>query len=327
VEVIGEDAGLGRAELAALLAVVQGSGMEEVAPLAFRARVPRGSAEEIARRGGLMRHVGLELSRAGSVEDLDLTTLAVKGTFAVRATVLAGAPAGTRSPDIERAVGALVKGGRVDLLDPQHVLRVFVGETAHLTHEVYDRALDDFEERAVKHRPFFKPVSLHPKFARALVNLTQVHDGQHLLDPFCGTGGVLIEAGLVGARPVGIDAEPETAAGARKNLEHFGLLGVPVHEGRAKDASALVGHRVSGIATDPPYGQSASTLKMGARAVIEESAAGLAEVLESGGRVALCVPDPAMAEPLEGPLVRELAIAQRVHSSLTRHYLVYRKGS
>jgi tRNA (guanine10-N2)-dimethyltransferase len=325
VEVTGDHPALAEAELRAIFEVVQGEGLEAIGPLTFRGRLPRGGAEEIARRGGLLRYVGVELARAASPEAIEPGALTVKGTYAVRASLLEGAPEGLRSADLERALGARVKGGRVDLLAPHHVFRVFVAAQTHFTHEVYDRSADDFEERAVKHRPYFQPISLHPKFARALVNLTQVHDGQHLLDPFCGTGGILIEAALVGAHPVGIDVEPEAARGAALNLEHFGVLGTPVHAGRARDARTIVGGEVAAIATDPPYGRSATTLKMGPRAVIEESAPGLAEVLRPGGRVALCVPDLSLTEPLEDFFVRELAIAQRVHASLTRNYVVLQR--
>jgi tRNA (guanine10-N2)-dimethyltransferase len=325
VQFTGDHLELARAELDALLEVVQGEGAEEIAPGLVRVKVPRGTAEEVARRAGLARTMAVELARADTAEGLDTSGIAVKGTFAVRATVLDGAPEGARAPDIERAVGAKIKGGRVDLLDPQHVFRVFVGKDARLGHEIYDRASDDFEERAVKHRPFFQPVSLHPKFARALVNLTAVHDGQHLLDPFCGTAGVLIEAGLCGAHPVGIDIEPEAAEGARLNLEHFGVLGATVVAGDAADAPRLIGHRVAAVATDPPYGRSATTKKVGARRVLEMTAAGIAEVLEPGGRLAIIVPERDMLAPFERLLKLHKLVAQRVHASLTRNYAIFEK--
>lgn len=325
-EVTGEHPDLARAELEAILEVVGGSGLSPFAPLVFTAQVPPGGAEEVARRGGLLRRVGTALSQADSFEELSPGALQVEGTFAVRATTVEGAPGLLKSAAVERAIGARFKGARVDLLAPAHTFRAYVGASAILTHEVYDRQSDDFEERAVKHRPYFKPVSLHPKFARVLVNLTRVHDGQTLLDPFCGTGGILIEAGLVGARPVGIDADEGAAAGARQNLDHFGVLGAQVHHGRARDAARLLAGQTAAIATDPPYGRASSTLKAGARAVIEDSAAGLAEALVEGGRLALCLPDLALAGPLEAFLSREFTIGQKVHASLTRHYLVLRKG-
>src|SRR6266571_1162291 len=65
--------------------------------------------------------------------------LEVKGTYAVRATVLPNAPEKTSASAVEREVGGRMKGGRVNLVNPAHVFRVFVGKRAWLTHEVYDR--------------------------------------------------------------------------------------------------------------------------------------------------------------------------------------------
>ena len=324
-ELTGDHPELARAELEAVLEVVGGEELAEVAPLVFAARVPQGGAEEVARRGGLLRRVGTVLSKAPRYEDLDAEGLKVSGTFAVRATLLEGAAATTRSAEVEKAIGARMKGGRVNLVAPAHTFRAYVGEGAWLTHEVYDRESDDFDERAVKHRPFFRPVSLHPKFARAMVNLTRVHDGEALLDPFCGTGGLLIEAGLVGVHPVGIDADAEAAEGARQNLEHFGVLGARIYHAQAKEAPTLLEGPVPAITTDPPYGRSSSTLKTGARATIEDSAQGLVDALAPGGRLAICVPESDLAAPLVDRLELERSIAQRVHASLTKNYMVLRK--
>lgn len=327
VHLTGDTPELGRAELDALVAIVQGEGLEEVEQGLFRVRVPRSTGDEVGRRVGLARSLGVELARADTTAALDTTGIKVAGTFAVRATLLEGAPSGATAPAIEKEVGSRLKGGRVDLSEPQHVFRVYVGKSAHLTHELYDRSNDDFEERAVKHRPYFKPVSLHPKYARALVNLTRAHDGQALLDPFCGTAGILIEAGLCGMRPYGIDVEHEAVEGARRNLDEFGVLGAEVHHGDAADAHALLGRKVNAVATDPPYGRSSTTMKVGAREVLENSADGLVEALEPGGRLAIIVPELEMLAPFEARMTRELLVPQRVHASLTRHYAVFRASS
>ncbi|NIP34812.1 MAG: methyltransferase domain-containing protein, partial [Thermoplasmata archaeon] len=73
------------------------------------------------------------------------------------------------------------------------------------------------------HRPFSHPISLHPKYARAMVNLAKVPLGGRILDPFCGTGGVLIEAALLGYEPLGSDIDPRMVEGSRRNLEAMGL--------------------------------------------------------------------------------------------------------
>ncbi len=70
---------------------------------------------------------------------------------------------------------------------------------------------------------FFHPGVLMPRVARALANLSGIKPGELFLDPFCGTAGILIEAGLMGARVIGVDAQEKLVEGARMNLEAFKL--------------------------------------------------------------------------------------------------------
>jgi tRNA (guanine10-N2)-dimethyltransferase len=79
----------------------------------------------------------------------------------------------------------------------------------------------DYGDRKPTDRPFFQPGSMDPLLARAVCNLARVDPGDRVLDPMCGTGGVLIEAGLLGARPLGTDAQSKMVRGARQNLAHF----------------------------------------------------------------------------------------------------------
>jgi len=66
------------------------------------------------------------------------------------------------------------------------------------------------------------PSSLHPRLARAMINLTGIEKGI-IYDPFCGAGGILIEAGLMGFHPVGIDIDPLQIKRAKKNIAHYGV--------------------------------------------------------------------------------------------------------
>lgn len=79
----------------------------------------------------------------------------------------------------------------------------------------------DFGERQPTDKPFFQPGSMDPLLARALANIAGARPGRTLLDPMCGTGGLLAEAGLVGADVVGIDAQWKMVRGARRNLGHY----------------------------------------------------------------------------------------------------------
>src|SRR5688572_5460589 len=49
------------------------------------------------------------------------------------------------------------------------------------------------------------PARLHPATARILVDVV---GGDNLLDPFCGSGTVLVEAQAAGAHAIGVDLNP-----------------------------------------------------------------------------------------------------------------------
>ncbi len=49
---------------------------------------------------------------------------------------------------------------------------------------------------------------MHPQLARALINLCGVYKNSKVLDPFCGSGTVLVEAAIRGADCYGVDSSP-----------------------------------------------------------------------------------------------------------------------
>ena len=106
-----------------------------------------------------------------------------------------------------------------------------------------------FDDRKGHKRPSLHPSTLHPQLARCLVNLTGIEHGK-ILDPFCGSGGILLEAGLLGFEPIGYDIDPEMIIRARKNLDYFHLKNYML---ACKDATTI--HQpFSYMATDLPYG-------------------------------------------------------------------------
>ncbi|MBI4447875.1 methyltransferase domain-containing protein [Candidatus Woesearchaeota archaeon] len=106
-----------------------------------------------------------------------------------------------------------------------------------------------FFDRRPHLRPGFSPVSLHPKLARAVVNLTGVKKNQVLLDPFCGTGGILIEAGLVGCRVVGCDLDELMLEKTEENLKFYGIKKYKLKLG---DATKIF-FKADAVVTDLPY--------------------------------------------------------------------------
>lgn len=88
---------------------------------------------------------------------------------------------------------------------------LLVGETIEVT--------DPFELKKLDvERPVQRPIlSIPPRLARIMVNLTEVRKG-NFLDPFCGIGTVVQELVLQGLSPYGSDRDPERIKDAKKNL-------------------------------------------------------------------------------------------------------------
>ncbi|HUU78950.1 MAG TPA: THUMP domain-containing protein [candidate division Zixibacteria bacterium] len=124
--------------------------------------------------------------------------------------------------------------------------------------EVFARQKGSFENRRPDLRPFFKPGTLEPRFARLMVNLAQATPGEILLDPFCGPGGILIEGALIGCNLIGSDLDNKMLKGARTNISHFSPN--IKFDFLMADAKQLpFTNKIKSIATDPPYGRSTST--------------------------------------------------------------------
>jgi len=105
----------------------------------------------------------------------------------------------------------------------------------------------DFEQRRAHLRPAMHPSSLHPRLARCMVNLTGIRKGT-IIDPFCGTGGILIEAGLMGFNVEGYDIERDMVEMAEKNLDSFKIS----HKLAKKDATAI-SKKMNYVVSDLPY--------------------------------------------------------------------------
>jgi tRNA (guanine10-N2)-dimethyltransferase len=164
---------------------------------------------------------------------------------------------GEDSKDIERQVGGELENesNSVDLENPEDELAVYRKGDEYILGEIVediDRGL--FEKRSNEKRPFSSPVSLDPVTARLLVNLSGIEPCGKLLDPFCGTGGILIEAGLCGVAVHGRDASQEMVSGSRKNLEEYGIINHDIRHAEVSKSGEDV-EEFDAVVTDLPYGK------------------------------------------------------------------------
>jgi len=227
--------------------------------------------------------------------------------------------------ELERIVGGSIKGDKVDLKTPRIHINAFLTSDAFVMGKLFlgiKRSL--LEKRNPKHRPFFHPSSLMPKLSRTLCNICGVMEGVRLLDPFCGAGGLLIEAGLLGAEVFGIDIDEQMVLGSRRNLSYYGVKG-SVELG---DATNL---KLDGlfdvVLTDPPYGRSSTTKGMDLGVLYSKAASSIFRALKKNGAACMISPEDVRLEEIALKAGFEVAEVHhvRVHRSLTRKIAVFKK--
>jgi len=227
---------------------------------------------------------------------------------------------------LEQKIGGCIyrKGFRANLKNPDVEFRVILSEKAVLGTLLSSIDRSAYEARNPQNKPFFHPGVLMPRVARALVNLSGIKPGEIFMDPFCGTAGILVEAGLVGAKVIGIDAQEKLVLGARMNLEAF-ELDYALMDGDACRIS-LKEATIDAVVTDPPYGRSAAILAESLEKLYSCALEEIQRVLKPGG-IAVVVSDKDALEygRKAGLNVLEIHV-QRVHRSLTRTITIFQKS-
>ena len=244
-----------------------------------------------------------------------------EGTFAVRGKRFEGMMKDIDSQAVIRKLGGVLsKTNDVDLKEPKNEVRILMSDRLHvfLGERTVDRNI--LETRKVGERPFFSPISLHPRYARALINLTGVKKGGTVLDPFCGTGGIVIEAAFMGMKAVASDFDPEMIAGTEENMDYYGLS---MHDCDVLDISDIAERfgEVDAVATDPPYGRSTHTGGEDIESIYRRAMKSIGEVLRNGGSAGVVLPHPID----DNRLKLQSMFVQRVHGSLSRHYHIFKK--
>jgi len=250
-------------------------------------------------------------------------------SFAVRVKHVKSYSSRLNGMTLEKKIGAIIVGKgigkRVDLRRPD---KIFIGILTSgrflFGLKLAEIPAKPFVERRPRKRPFFHPSAMQAKLARCMVNLAQPKTGDLVLDPFCGTGTMLIEAALIGCQVLGLDVQRRMARGTRRNMIHFGIKpdGLIV-----ADARSIPIVRVDCIVTDPPYGTSSTTLKRTTKQIIEEVLKDVYSLLKKGRIICMAAPrkiDIAKVGTTLGYKHLESHFVY-VHRSLTREIAVFEK--
>lgn len=178
--------------------------------------------------------------------------------------------------------------------------QVLIGHTIAIQN-IDDWTLRDRQKPAVDPRHGMLP----PKVARMLINLALPigAEGKRVLDPFCGTGTVVMEALMLGAEGIGSDLRVEAVGQTQKNCEWLSQAYHKNFTFRAVTSDAthltpeLLGGKVDAIATEgylgplTPRPGAVPNLFKGLEKLYKGAFKQWTEVLVPGARVCIALPN------------------------------------
>jgi len=246
-----------------------------------------------------------------------------EGSFAVRARNLGRGVCDLSRREIEAEIGARISGKcrPVALEDPEFEISVLLAGQDDSSGYWDDTQQNDlilwglrngkfagtYKGTSPTDRPFFKPVTLDPRLARLMVSLSfSCNPPSMIVDPFCGTGGIAIEASLLGLDVLASDLDSRMVEGTKSNLDwamgsgSYKIERCPadsIHEiwGQVEDCSFVF---------DPPYGRNAWTSEDGLDVFL--GALSSAGKMCPGGTI--CTMLPSSPDALDGPLSEEVQV-------------------
>lgn len=290
--------------------------------------------ETLTRRLGYTHEVHEVISEF-DLKDLDEIILAIDWedyideNFAVRVKRF---DSEVNTTDMERKVGSLILNSlngtniKVKLNKPNTLIKlVCFKDKVYLCIERIKLNKKHFEDSKPHKRPFFYPGSMSPKLARCMVNLARLKKGELLLDPFCGTGGILIEGGLIGCKVAGSDINWKMKNGTAINLEDAGIKDYRTFNVDVRELKMY--EMVDGVATDPPYGISTSTGDIERNDIFEEFLKSIYDNMKDDAYLCMASPHYIDLEPIIEKIGFKLLEQYNIkmHRSLTRIISVIQK--
>lgn len=166
--------------------------------------------------------------------------------------------------------------------------------------------VQQFQLRSNERPVVSSDISISARLAKLLLNISGIRKGETALDPFCGSGTILMEALLMGTNAVGVDRDPVRIENAKRNLEWLQKT-YKVASGtfslKVGDATQLRGvisdAHVDVVVSEPiflprinfaPSLERARKLIRNSSRLYSEALYSIADVVSKGGRVVLVVP-------------------------------------
>lgn len=152
--------------------------------------------------------------------------------------------------------------GRINLQGGEKISKVsssLINEQYFIFEGYFGKIIEETDYEKIEKRDMGKPVrrselSISPRLAKILINLSKVKQGETLLDPFCGIGTILQEALLQNIKVIGVDKDRKAIDCSELNLKWFNFNKENYTLINA-DSSLVKVPEVDGIATEPNLGE------------------------------------------------------------------------
>ena len=210
---------------------------------------------------------------------------------------------------------------KTELKDPDITILFYKNEEFNisLAHNDWTTGYKKCLKHHISHRPYFSPISIHPRIARAMVNLSNCAETEPLIDPFCGTGGILIEAADMKLNITGIDLKEKMVEFSKGNLKHYGFEANLLNS----DFDEITNLNFSSIVCDPPYGIASTTGGESISELMERCLDTFQRVMDRKQRLVIAVSNPNIVKHENLKLLYKFE--WYIHKSLTRNIMVLEK--
>ncbi len=199
-------------------------------------------------------------------------------------------------------------GGKVKLSNPKLIIRAEkVNDEIIFGKEIWKFKKLEREYSVKEH------ITMNAELSRLLVNLCGIKEKEKVYDPFCGTGSILIEAGLMGIEILGSDIDNKMVSRASENLDKFKIKGEIFESDFFKTKI-----KVNSIVTDLPYGRGTKNIKEDFPEMFSKK---LFESLKKNGSAVIV-----FHKEIESKyFIPEKVFKVKVHRSLNRYIHIFRK--
>lgn len=177
----------------------------------------------------------------------------------------------------------------------------------------------DYLRRMPKLRPVVMPYTLKSDMARASINLLELKDGI-VLDPFCGIGGILLEAKDMNFEIIGNDISWNDLKYFKENFAYYYPNSTYYRSLADSTTQFLKENTIDGIVTDIPYGK--SSRKIGAD-IYEQFLKNAKVYLKPNKRMIVIYANFVEFKDIALKYFTEVkTINQYINKSMTRHILI-----